>query len=52
MRFVKGVILGWYVSLCMQVPQQLVLQARPGHSEVDDCNFDTHLKDKRNTHIQ
>lgn len=36
--------------LCIYVPQQLVLQARLGHSEVDDCNFNTHLKDINNTH--
>lgn len=30
--------------ICVYVPKQLVLQARLSHSEIDDCNFDTHLK--------
>lgn len=36
--------------LCMFVPKQLVLQARFSHGEVDNCNFDAHLKGNSKTH--
>lgn len=39
-------------SCCLCVPKQLILQARRGHSEVDNCNFNAHLKGNRNTHKQ
>lgn len=38
------------IFTCVYVPEQLVLQARLGYSEIDDCNFDTHLKGNKNTH--
>ena len=43
-------VMQYLFSMCVFVPEQLVFQARLGHSEIDDCNFDTHLKCNRNPH--